>query len=100
MSFIEDVDKVVSWNMSLDTSVDVSQDQLKSLWKLSEEQVNTLYTIILVSKVKIKGKQYARPFVWNRSITGKARVEEIANKIDNGNYEFSFNLTGIGEPTE
>lgn len=92
MNWNESIQNTISWTVSGGV-VGGSVDDLI----LNTEPQKYIVEITLKQKVKIKGKQYARPFLVNKVLSGEAYQESIVNIKTDGLDTWSMNLTGIGD---
>lgn len=100
MSWTESTQETKNWSMEATTTIDISsvKDVFQD-WSDSQIYSGAVYIEIDFSRpVKIKGKQYARPFVVRSLCMDAVSSKEINVDEANGNKSFTAEFTGIGNP--
>lgn len=76
----------------------VNNVKLSDLGVFHKDMVDEILDAYFVSNpIKVKGKQYARPFIIKKTIKGTARIEKITQSEKNLTNDWTASFTGIGE---
>lgn len=89
---VPEVEPTVNWNMSA-----INNDFPSFILGKRDEIVDVYFE---TKSYKIKGKQFARPFVVKYIFKGIATINNIAETVPNDTPQsYTMELTGIGNPT-
>jgi len=90
--FLKPISKPIEWNMSMANG----KDRIKELFDEMPPS-KFLCEIELNTKIKIKGKQYARPFYINKKFSNEFMLSDTEIKNVGDKSEYTITLTGIKE---